>query len=262
MTCVWEPDLTCIDATEWGAYDADVKDRALALATSSLLMLTNYRVGTCPITIRPCPEPRRCGCDWNPHIHSGRWVNDCSHRSACEPLSQYVIPGPVGYVDSLVIDGVVVDLWNGDWRLDNGNTLVWQGAGDSPLPRTQDLNKPDNALGTWSLTYSKSYPLGLDGRIAVAHLAMEFARLCSKSGKKCSLPKNVRSVTRLGVSFTVEAGLWPGGLTQIEMVDQFILKWNPPGSPIRNATVFDPRKAANPRVTASVPQRSAYLGSV
>jgi hypothetical protein len=26
------------------------------LATSSLQALTLYRVGTCPITIRPCPE--------------------------------------------------------------------------------------------------------------------------------------------------------------------------------------------------------------
>ena len=261
MTCVWEPDTECL-GTEWDGYTPEVREQALALATSSLLLLTNNRVGTCPVTIRPCPTPRRCGCDGNPHIRSGRWYNTCLHKSSCEPLSEFKIPGPVGYIDSMLIDGVPVDLWNGDWRLDGGDTLVWQGAGVSPLPETQDLNRPDTEVGTWSITYSRSYPVGMDGRIAVAHLALEFARLCAKTGKKCSLPKNVRNVTRLGVSFTIEAGLWPGGLTQIEMVDQFILKWNPPGSPLRSATVFDPRRTNIARVAAAVPQRRGPLGSM
>lgn len=261
MICTWEPDTTCLD-DEWSTLDPDVQERALRLATSSLQMLTNYRVGTCPVTIRPCLKQRRCGCDWNPHIRSGVWVNDCTHRDECKPLSQYEIPGPVGYIESMLIDGVAVDLWNGDWRLDNGHILVWQGDGVSPLPETQDLNKPDSAPGTWSITYSRSHPVTEDARIAVAYLAVEFSRLCGPSKKKCSLPKNVRNVTRLGVSFTIEAGLWPGGLTQIEMADQFILKWNPPGSPIRSATVFDPRNFSGPRRPAAVPQRPGAIGSV
>jgi hypothetical protein len=262
MTCTWEPDLGCIDEAEWLAFTEDVRERALMLATSSLQMLTNYRVGTCPITIRPCPENRRrCGCDWNPHIRNGVWVNDCLHRTRCEPLSQINIPGPVGYIESMLIDGVVVDLWNGDWRLDNGHLLVWQGEGTSPVPSTQDLDKPDTEAGTWSITYSRSAPVAKDARMAVAALAIEFARECGQSTKKCGLPKNVRNVTRLGVSFTIEAGLWPGGLTSIKIADAFILKWNPPGSPTRSATVFDPRRINQPRVVSSVPQRGS-LGSV
>lgn len=252
MTCVWEPDPACL-TTEWEALEEAEQDRALMLATSSLQMLTLYRVGTCPVTIRPCPKRPVCGCAWNPHIVDGFWFNDCSHESACTALSEVDIPGPVGYIDALLIDGEPVDLYNGDWRLDDGHLLVWQGEGESPIPETQDLNKPDGEPGTWSITYSRSYPVNADAKLAVAYLAMEFAKACKPKGK-CSLPRGVTNVVRNGVSFTIEAGLFPGGLTGIEIVDAFILKWAPAGSPIRSATVFNPRRMS-PRRTNAVPQR-------
>lgn len=252
MTCVWEPDPACL-GDSWDALTTEVQDRALMLASSSLQMLTYYRVGTCPITIRPCPTEPRCGCGWSPHIRNGSWFNDCVHQSTCAPLSEVDIPGPVGYIDSLLIDGVDIDVTTGDWRLDDGHLLVWQGEGDSPIPSTQDLNKPDTAVGTWSITYSQSYPVLADGRLAVAYLAAEFAKACVPKAK-CSLPRGVTSVVRNGVSFSIEAGLFPGGLTGIDIVDQFILKWAPAGSPTKNATVFDPSKRP-PRRTNSVPTR-------
>jgi len=258
MTCTWTPDPACLGST-WDALSDKQKERSLLLATSSLQMLTYYRVGTCPITIRPCPETRRCSCEWNPHVGSdGLWRNSCEHQ-ACTPLSEIDIPGPVGYIESMVIDGVVQDLWNGDWRLDDGHLLVWQGEGDSPVPSTQDLNKPDTAVGTWAITYSQSYPVLADARIAVAYLAAEFAEACKPRGK-CSLPRGVTSVVRNGVSFTIEAGLFPGGLTGIEIVDAFILKWAPAGSPTKTATVFDPAKH-KPRRTSGVPVRGP-VGSI
>jgi len=258
MTCTWEPDPACL-SDAWAAYDLEDQERALMLATSSLQTLTYGRVGTCPITIRPCPETPRCGCGWNPHIRDGLWYNDCPCKAKCKPLSEIDIPGPVGYIDTLLIDGVEQDLWSGDWRLDNGHLLVWQGAGTSPIPETQNLNLPDTEPGTWSITYSRSYPVNDDAKLAVAYLAMEFAKACAPKGK-CSLPRGVTNVTRNGVSFTIEAGLWPGGLTGIDIVDQFILKWAPAGSPVRTAVVFDPSKRS-PRRTSGVPAR-APLGSV
>lgn len=267
MTCTWEPDAACL-TTEWDALTDEEKHRSLLLATSSLQMLTYYRVGTCPITIRPCPQERPCGC-WGvipaaypstfvPYLDgAGQWFNCSNCGSRCAPLSEVDIPGPVGYVDSLVIDGVVQDLWNGDWRIDDGHLLVWQGDGPSPIPSTQDLNKPDTEPGTWSITYSKSYPVLEDGRLAVAYLAMEFAKACKPKGK-CSLPRGVTSVVRNGVSFTIEAGLFPGGLTGIEIVDSYILKWAPAGSPTRTAQVFNPGRAgrkSRPRLSSGVPVR-------
>lgn len=249
MTCTWTPNPACL-GDDWEALTADEQEQALLLATSSLQMLTYYRVGTCPETIRPCPVRAKCGCGFNPHLDSsGAWVNSCECETACKPTSEFAIPGPVGYIESMRVDGVEVDLADGNWRLDNGHILVWQGVGDSPLPATQNLNLPDTEVGTWSITYSRSYPVTDDGQLAVAYLAMEFAKAC-KPKAKCSLPRGVTSVVRNGVSFTVEAGLFPGGLTGIEIVDQYILKWAPAGSPTRNATVFSPRVAGVRRSSA------------
>jgi hypothetical protein len=252
MTCAWEPDPACL-GDAWSNIDEDVQQRALILATSSLQALTNNRVGTCPITIRPCPQEPPCGCrrGWNPHIGAdGLWYNACCER-VYAPLSEVDIPGPVGYIDSMLINGSPVELWNGDWRLDNGHLLVWQGEGDSPIPAGQDLNKPDSENGTWSITYSKSYPVLADARWAMTYLAIEFAKACAPKGK-CALPRGVTNVVRNGVSFTIEVGLFPNGLTGIELVDAWILKWNPIGSPTQSAQVFDPAKP-KPRITNSVP---------
>lgn len=259
MTCVWEADPACL-GDGWDNLEPEVKERSLALATSSLQMLTYYRVGTCPVTIRPCPARNTCLCgDWTPRIgDDGNWYNCLSCASRCGPLSEVNIPGPVGYIDSVKVDGVELDLDSGDFRLDDGHLLVWQGDGPSPFPETQDLNKADTEPGTWSITYSRSYPVGADAKIAVAYLAMEYAKACGPKGK-CSLPKGVTNVVRNGVSFSVEAGLFPGGLTGIEIVDQFILKWAPAGSPLRSAVVFNPG-ATRPRHTNAVPLRSPAVG--
>lgn len=227
------------------------------LATSSLQTLTYNRVGTCPVTIRPCPTEHRCGCGWNPHIRNGQWFNNCPCETPCAATNEIDLPGPVGYIESVMVNGVALDLDSGDYRLDDGHILVWQGAGPSPFLETQDLNKPLTEVGTWGVTYSQSYPVAVDGRIAVAYLAMEFAQACRPKGK-CSLPRGVTNVTRQGVSFTVEAGLWPGGLTGIDIVDAYILKWAPAGSPLKSATVFDPSKRG-PRRSNSVPTRSPWV---
>jgi hypothetical protein len=258
MTCVWDPDPACL-GDDWESLAPEEKERALMLATSSLQMLTYYRVGTCPITIRPCPKERRCGCEWSPHIRDGLWYNGCPCESVCAPLSEIDIPGPVGHIVELKIDGVPIDLYDGDWRLDNGHLLVWQGDGPSPVPETQDLNRSDSEVGTWSITYSRSYPVGPDARLAVAVLAMEFVKACRPKGK-CSLPRGVTNVVRNGVSFSVEAGLFPGGLTGNDIVDAFILKWAPADSPTRSAQVFSPRQY-RPRRTSSVPLPPPSAGS-
>lgn len=267
MTCVWEPDPACL-TDEWDALDEPTKNRSLMLATSSLIDLTYGRVGTCPIVVRPCNTEPRCGCGWAPRIHNGQWVNGCSHQSTCAPLSEVILPGPVGEVFAIIVDGEVIAAQEGwghddfdldvdadvhdamkDFRVDNGNSLVWQGDGPSPFPETQDLNKPLTAAGTWGVVYRQSAPVGPDASLAVAYLAMEFAKACKKSKVKCSLPKGVTSVVRAGVSFTVDAGLFLGGLTNNEIVDAFILKWAPAGSPRQGALVFTPRMAARSRRT-------------
>lgn len=268
-TCTWEPDPACL-GDEWSGLDPEVRERSLMLATSSLQMLTYYRVGTCPITVRPCPVIKDCGCDpyrWNaspgcaPYVWDGQWYNCGGCGQRCKPLSEINLEGPVGYISQFKINGETVDLFTGDdWRLDNGHILVWQGEGESPIPATQNLDLPDTEQGTWSITYSKSYPVNDDARMAVAYLAAEFAKACQPK-KKCSLPRGVTNVVRNGVSFTIQAGLFPGGLTNIDVVDQFILKWAPADSPTRTAQVFNPRRHTARR-TSAVPRPPAPSGSV
>lgn len=257
MTCTWDPDPACLD-DDWEQLDPEQAERALMLATSSLQALTYNRVGTCPITVRPCPVERSCRSGpWEPHpIAPGEWLNTCGCSTAhyCGPLSEVDLDGPVGYVSSIKVDGAELVLDTGDWRIDNGHLLVWQGSGPSPIPETQDLNKPDTEIGTWSITYSKSYPVLADARLAVAYLAMEFAEACKPQGA-CSLPRGVTSVVRNGVSFSIEAGLFPNGLTGIEIVDQFILKWAPAGSPTSSAQVHNPRKP-KARISSTLPTRN------
>lgn len=250
MTCVWNADPGCL-GDDWESMDPGIKERSLLLATSTLQTLTYNRVGTCPVTVRPCPETHSCGCAWQPHIWEGKWYNSCSHRPFCEPTNQIELEGPVGYIDSIVADGVELDI--SDFRLDDGRFLVWEGTGPSPIPSVQNLDLPLSEVGTWGVTYSRSHPVGAEGEIAVAILAKEFAEACKPRGK-CSLPKGVQSVVRNGVSFTIESGSFIGGMTGIQTVDAFILKWVQPGMPGRTASVFSPRKRAE-RTTGAVPRR-------
>lgn len=248
MVTTWIPDPDSLGA-EWEALAPSVKTRALRLATSSLQMLTYYRVGTEPVTVRPCPVRPTCGC--GP-------VNPCG---CVGYVSEIDLPGPVGGIYAIIIDGRIVaasegwerDSWDGltedilydmsAFRVDNGHLLVWQGEGESPfLSVRQDLGKPLSHENTWGVVYSRSYPVGEEGRIAVALLAKEYAKGLGKINGKCSLPKGVTNVVRNGVTFTIEAGLFPGGLTGNDIVDAFILQWAPAHSPIRTASVFDPKK--------------------
>lgn len=241
MTSPWTPNPAGFE-DDWEAIDPEVRALALDFATASLQMLTYYRVGTDPITVRPCP-PARCGCfsGWAPILWDGIWFN-CACGTRCAPAYEIILDGPVGYIHSIRVDGDEIDPHNGDWRVDDGHRLVWQGTGPSPIPAVQNLSKPDTEIGTWSISYSRSYPVSSRGEIAVARLAREYAKALGKARGNCSLPKGVTNVVRNGVSFTIEAGLFPGGLTGDQIVDAFILEWAPAGSPLRSAVVFDPKK--------------------
>lgn len=253
MTWTWETDPKTLGSS-WESADPDDKERALVLATDAMVMLTLNRVGTPPITIRPISRERQCGCLWAPaRFSDGMWLNGCGCRTArwYRPVSEIDLPGPVGFIDSVKVDGAALNL--DGFRLDNGHLLVWQGEGVSPIPETQDLNRPDTAAGTYSVTYSRSYAVDLSGRMAVSALALQFLKGMKPKGS-CDLPRGVRSVTRSGVSFTIESGLFPNGLTGIDAVDPFILKWAPAGAPSRTAQVFSPRDA-RARLTSAVPRR-------
>lgn len=251
--CAWPIDPACLTA-EWDALAEDVKTRSIGMASTTLHRLTGYRVGGCPITVRPC----KAGCNtygmlsyWSvgpaffPHIApGGMWVNSCPCVTdcSCGPLCEVTLPAPVGEVHEVVVDGTIQD--PSTYRVD-GNRLVWVGDGDCPWPTCQNLSLPDTEEGTFSVTYLNSYPVDGWGAYAAGVLAMEYAKACTGS-KTCRLPGNVTAVTRQGVSFDLVAGSFPGGFTSIREVDAFISTWNP--TPIRQQSQVWSPDLHQPRV--------------
>lgn len=232
--CDWPLDPACLGA-EWDQLDLDVQNRASALASETLRRLTAYRVGGCPVTVRPCQQD---GC-WSAFVPftgysalspgldtHGRWVNSCGcGGTRCASSCEIKLPAPIGRLDEVKVDGVVQTLT--DYRIDNGKFLVYVGAGECPFPVSQDLSLPDTEEDTFSVTYLNAWPVDSLGAHAAGLLAVEFAKACAGNAKACKLPKNVREVVRSGVTFTIEAGLFPDGLTGITQVDAFVDLWNP-----------------------------------
>lgn len=255
-TCEWPVDTACCE--EFDTYPMPVQVRATAMAAATLRRLTAYRVGGCPITVRPCRQgcaqdwwpPYKFGAvagfgnQWNPGINfDGLWVNnfcDCSGDCSCSALTELKLPTPVGRIDQVLMNGVVVASSN--YRLDFGGRLVWLGTAATGWLTCQDMNKAavvgvPAGLNTMSVTYLNAYPVDGIGAYAAGVLACEFARACN--GGKCRLPTGVTNIVRQGISMTVIAGAFPGGLTGIREVDAYITTWNPRGV-VQGSTVFDP----------------------
>lgn len=249
--CAWPIDSGCLSA-DWDALDPEVQERAVGLATATLRRLSGYRVGGCPIVVRPCI--RSCwevsfaayGPGWRPtQTADGTWINTCGCRSdcSCTELCEVVLAPPVGPVSWVKVDGIEIPAT--DYRIDNGNRLVWTGAGECPWPVCQDMAAADTEPGTFAVRYLNAHAPDALAAYAAGVLAMEFAKACS--GSKCRLPNTVTSVTRQGVSFELAAGAFPSGMTGIREIDAWIGLWRPEGSPTRASTVWWPG-ARTPRV--------------
>lgn len=257
--CLWPVDTACF-TTEWETYSPEVQARARALASSTLGRLTGNRVGNCPVKVRPC----KAGCTpgympymsaygrtaFQPQINLyGDWVNacGCTPECSCVELCEVHLPAPVGRIDQVKVDGAVVAPAN--YRVDNGRTLVWTGAGECLWPVCQDMSKPDTEPGTFSVTYLNAHPVDSLGAYAAGVLAMEFGSACS--GNSCRLPSGVTSIVRQGISMEIATGAFPNGLTGLREVDTFIALWNPDGLK-RQSTVWSPDQRRARLVTGGI----------
>lgn len=242
---------TSVCATEYDAtvdgepdsdpvYSAEVKAYAEAMAGQTMRLLTGFRVGGCPITIRPC----RAGCDdptyrsypaqgatgstpWIPVSLGGSWLNiTCGLHlggCGCTRVSQIRLSTIVGAITEVKIDGVVLD--ESAYRLDAGGWLVRTDGETWPL--CQHIDAPDTEAGTWSVTYTPGEAVDGLGATAAGLLALEYAKACS--GRACALPAGVTSVARGGVTMTLGADLFPDNRTGITAVDHYVERWNPHG---------------------------------
>lgn len=221
--------------------------RSEALAWYSLATLCAHQIGVCPITIRPCASRCAPGGSWmeatvggagtgalpnlsiggvfTPYVTGGIWVNGCGCRRAsdcsCSVLSEVILPGPVGAIESVTLDGEVLD--PATYRVDNGNRLVSLVA-DRPWPGCQDM-LADSGADTFLVTYYRGAAPNEMTRFAAGILATEFYRSCT--GGKCRLPIGVQKVTRGGTEYTIDLALFDGGVTKIREVDAVINIYNP-----------------------------------
>lgn len=240
MSCLWPmPEGEDAIPPDWETLPAWTKARARTLASRSMERLTGYRVGTCPVTIRPQNPGHLSWCEqytltWMdsapslvPFRSDGSWemVSGCT----CAPAStvcEVLLPRPVGRVDEVKVDGAVVPI--GNYRLDDGNKLTWTGTDECPWPRDQDTGLADTEPGTMSVTYVNAHLPGDEGLAVMAILAVEFG-LALIDSDNCRLPTNAQSVTRQGVSITLIPGTFPDGRTGINEIDAYLGIWNPAG---------------------------------
>lgn len=254
--------MICHPETDWGcaytneqlvemredAKKAKAMQRAEALAWTSLAALTAYQIGVCPIEIRPCAA--RCaptgswmvapaggsslaglptmtiGASFTPHISGGNWVNSCGCGTgdcSCSSVSEVYLPGPVGAIESVRIDGELVD--PSRYRVDNGNrltsmdpNLVW--------PVCQDMRTSSDEIGSFAVTYYRGAAPNEMTQYAAGVLATEFYKACT-GDSKCRLPRGIRTVTRGNASYEIDSTIFENGLTQIPEVDAVIRIYNP-----------------------------------
>jgi len=230
-----------------------VAERAEALAAQTLQALTGYRVGGCPVAVRPC-SPRCIPGSWltapgtpsnwagysgwtfSPYIGAGgQWLNACgcvNDGCSCTKVEEVILPGVVGLVVSVEIDGAALSPFA--YRVDNGNRLVRTDGGS--WPSCQDMNA-DEGEGTFIVTYQRGAPVDGLGAWASGLLAKQYAMACT--GGRCDLPTGVTSIVRSGISMEIATGAFPDGLTGIRDVDSFIQSWNPYTN-LGPAEVFSP----------------------
>ena len=251
----WPVDLSCVP--DWNGWEVEPapeadppevgvplytdaeKARAVALAGQTLRMLTAFRVGGCPVTVRPASK----GCTdltwrtyvvggsapWQPVSIGGQWLNiTCGHGSPCGCLGlrEVTLYGAASAVVSVKVDGMVLD--PSAYRLDPGARLVRTDGESWPL--CQDLSAADTEPGTWSVTYTPGAAVDGLGTYAAGILAGEFVRACR--GGDCRLPSNVTQIARNGVTMNLAVGAFPDGKTGIREVDSYVERWNPNGHTI------------------------------
>lgn len=212
-----------LDQMRQDAEKRRIMERSEAFAWYTLAALTAYRIGVCPIVVRPCAQ--RCapqgtwmeavvspagplpamtiGQTLSPHLENGVWLNSCgcgsSDSCGCGSLSEIILPGPVGDVVEIRIDGV--PLLRNAYRVDNGNRLVRQDG--MSWPTCQDMSRPTGEPGTFTVEYYRGAAPNEITRYAAGVLATEFYKGCTEGGK-CRLPRGTTSVQRRGVSFEME----------------------------------------------------------
>jgi hypothetical protein len=241
-TVIW-PDPSVIVPPE-GATPEEIAllelrvELALGYAWTTLQVLTAYQISVCPITVRPCsqscaegsyfvaPVDGPAGAPFWPYLINGQMVNilcRCnSDPCGCSTVQEIRLPGPVGSVVEVLIDGVPLE--DDAYRIDNGNRLVRQDGEGWPF--CQDFNKPIGEENTFAVTYYHGSTADGLVQYAAGVLADEFLKAIT-GHKKCRLPSGTTQIIRQGITMEIEKDMFELGLTGIPEVDAVTARYNP-----------------------------------
>lgn len=176
---VWPCDTTGIDQA--------LLDEAQSLAGQLLWSLSGYRIGVCTYRegFRP-PPAAECGFPYKDQ--HGNWRNNGRLGDCCRVLLSH---RPVESITEVAIDGVVLDeseyALEGSWL--RSRTGCW------PIVAPCD----DPAL---IVTYQAGVPFPAGTGVAVGEVACEY--LDAMQSKPCRLPSRATSITRQGVTVTLD----------------------------------------------------------
>lgn len=225
--CDWPIDPAC-ETDEWAAFSDEVRERAVSMASATLSRLTGGRVTACVTTVRPDLRGRFCGSGgWRSgYLWGSQYTRTLTSYAGTLDARNVRLPAPVGRIVEVEVGDAVIDPAMYEVR---GNDLVWLGSVDSiPWPGVPEMYAPLGAPNTFAVHYINGYEPDGNAAYAVGLLALEFARACTKPAK-CRLPAGVTSIVRQGVTIEVPSGAFPGGMTGLREVDNFIAQWNPNG---------------------------------
>ena len=233
--CNW-PVIACGEYPDTASVE--LINRWERVAVELLYMRSGMQFSGCPVTIRPCQQCNGGSYEewpvlsdggwsgsWVPFLWSGAWSNlpagcGCAGLHTCAP-SEIWLPSAAASITNVKVDGVILD--PSAYRVDNGSLLVRQDG--ERWPTAQDLGAPDDAAGTFSITYVPGPAVPVLGQVAAGALALEFVRACL--GLPCRLPAGVQSITRQGVEMTLIQDDDTAWLTGVKEADDFLNTYNP-----------------------------------
>lgn len=242
--------------------DTYLFDQAAYAASELLYMFSGQQYpGECERTARPCGSAPTCGwasgiwlpsasglgweVSWRPWLGGWAWLNDEGPVCGCSALDAVELSGyPVRRIVEVEIDGVVVD--PSTYRLEDDRYLVRvtpnADADRLRWPGCQRRELPPGEPGTWTVQYRAGIGPPKSGELAAAQLACEIYK--AGVDDDCQLPQQVTQVSRLGITYSVQAfGRWgrQGGQwnTGLPLVDGFLQAFNPTGQ-LRRSQVWSP----------------------
>jgi hypothetical protein len=195
----------------------DVLDRVVRAAEVLLWAALGRRHGVCTVSVLTGLHGCGCADTVSPRLVDGLWYNLCG--TCGSDCCQLPLPGPVLSVESVLVDGVPLEMTSVWW---SASVLYRSDGGCWPY---NDECDPGRVL----VTYKTGVPVPAGGDVALGELVCEL--LAAEQGRACRLPSRVTNISRQGVTMDLAdpKQFIDSGLFGLPLVDALIRAVNPKG---------------------------------